>query len=127
MRTIAKIRNLMLAAALASVAMLGADVSGKWKGSMPGRDGNTRDVSFNFKADGSKLSGTMMGPMGRETEISDGKVDGDNISFNVKLDLNGTAMTIVYTGKVKGEEIDMKSQREGAPRSTEFTVKTAGS
>ncbi|OYW12282.1 MAG: hypothetical protein B7X34_02055, partial [Acidobacteriia bacterium 12-62-4] len=68
-----------------ALSVFGADLTGKWKGSMPGRDGNAREISFNFKAEGAKLTGTMMGPMGNEIEISDGKVDAQDVSFKVVL------------------------------------------
>ena len=51
--------GLLLAVAIA------ADVSGKWTGDMPGRGGDTTPTTFNFKGDGEKLTGTMMGPAGR--------------------------------------------------------------
>ena len=51
---------LMLLAAVLSAA----DVSGKWTGQMPGRDGATA-ATFVFKVDGDKLTGTLTGPQGR--------------------------------------------------------------
>ncbi len=104
-----------------------ADLTGKWKGSMPGRDGNAREISFDFKADGAKLTGSMMGPMGNEIEISDGKVDGQDLSFKVVLEFNGNAMSLNYTGKLEGDDLKLKMQREGAPRAMEMILKKAGS
>ena len=46
--------------------------------------GQHQEVTFNFKADGSTLTGTMSNPRG-ESRIKDGKIDGDNISFSSDL------------------------------------------
>ena len=117
---------LVTMAALMAVQALAADLNGKWKGAMPSRDGNARDISFQFQADGGNLTGSFIGPMGREIAIKDGKVSGDSISFSVSLELNGNFVKIGYTGKLSGEELSMKMQREGASRSVEFTLKRAG-
>jgi hypothetical protein len=89
---------------------------------MTGRNGQTQEVTFNFKVDGSKLGGTITTPRG-ETEITDGKIDGDNISFVQVMSFNGNDMKITYKGKVAGDQIQFTRQREGADRSTEFTAK----
>lgn len=119
-------RLLVTTLALA-LSAFGADLTGKWKGSMQGRDGNAREISFQFKADAGKLTGSMTGPMGNEVEISDGKVDGQNLSFKVVLEFNGNAMSLNYTGKLEGDDLKLKMQREGAPRAMEMMLKKAGS
>ena len=92
---------------------------------MTGRDGNKREVSMNLKVDGSKLTGTVGGPMG-DTDISDGKVDGDTITFSVVREFNGNQMKMNYTGKVTGDEIAFKVARDGGEgRTNEFTAKRA--
>ena len=103
----------------------GADVTGTWRGETTGRDGRTREIVLDLKADGSRLSGTMRGPMGREFPISDGRVEGDQVRFVVVFDSGGNDVKLHYTGKLEGDELQMKSQREGTPRVNEFTVKRA--
>ena len=112
--------------ALLAIPAMAADFNGKWKGAMPSRDGNSREVVFQFKTDGTNLTGNFIGPMGREVEIKDGKVSGASISFNVSLDFNGSMVKITYSGISSGEDLNMKMQREGVPRSVEFTLKRAG-
>ena len=107
--------------ALAAAGM-GADVTGKWTAQVPGRDGQTREVVFNLKAEGSQLTGTVATPRG-EQNISEGKVDGDDISFATVVEFNGNSMKLLYTGKVSGDEIKFTRQREGGSRSQEFTAK----
>ncbi len=111
--------------ALAAVGLLAADVTGNWKAEMPGPGGATREVTFTFKVDGAKLTGTMTTPRG-EREISEGKVSGDEISFVMVMPgREGGEVRIHYTGKLVGDEIRFTSRREGAERSFEFTAKRA--
>ena len=82
---------------LGSVAALAADFGGKWTADVPGRNGNTQTITFNFKVDGSTLTGsvtTMRGDM----DISNGKIDGDNISFDQVMNFNGNSFTMSYKG-----------------------------
>jgi hypothetical protein len=108
---------------LGAMTLMAADVTGKWSAEMQGRNGQTRNVNFNFKQDGSTLTGTLAGAMGGEAEIANGKVDGDNISFDVTREFQGNTVKIHYTGTVEGDSIKMKSQREGSDRAQEFTAK----
>ena len=87
---------------VASFALMAADVSGKWTFEQPGRGGNPgRPVTITLKADGSTLTGTMpaggRGGGGDPIAISDGKIDGNNISFTVKREMNGNTMAVSYT------------------------------
>jgi opacity protein-like surface antigen len=123
-----KVQRMMAAVAVA-VAILAAvvqaaDVTGKWTGQVPTRDGGTRESTFNFKQDGEKLTGTMTGPQG-DIELKDGAVKGDDVSFNVALSFGGNDVKLIYKGKVAGDEIKFTRTREGADQTQEFTVKRA--
>ena len=124
MRTFAFLASLTLLACLMVPTASAADVSGKWTAQMPGRGGNTQDVTFTFKVDGSTLTGSVTTPRG-ELEIKDGKVDGDNISFNQTFDRGGNTMTIVYKGKVNGDTIQFTRGMQGRDGGQEFTAKRA--
>ncbi|HEU0179653.1 MAG TPA: hypothetical protein VFV58_35935 [Blastocatellia bacterium] len=103
-----------------------ADVSGKWTAQVPGRNGQTRETTFNFKVEGDKLTGTMSGMQGGDNPISDGKISGDEISFTVKISFNGNDVTLLYKGKVSGDEIKMTRSRQGGDQpGQEFTAKRA--
>ena len=101
-----------------------ADVSGKWTAQVPGRGGETRETTFTFKAAGMKLTGTMSGQQG-EMAISDGKIDGDNISFSVTANFGGNEVKLLFKGTVSGSEIKFTRTREGSDRTQEFTAKRA--
>jgi hypothetical protein len=102
-----------------------ADVNGKWTAQVPGRGGQTRETTFTFKAEGEKLTGTVSGMQG-DNPISDGKISGDEISFTVKVSFNGNEVTLLYKGKVAGDEIKMTRTRQGGDQpGQEFTAKRA--
>ena len=102
-----------------------ADVNGKWTAQVPGRGGQTRETTFNFKAEGEKLTGTVSGMQG-DTPISDGKISGDDISFTLKLNFQGNEITFLYKGKISGDEIKMTRTRQGGDQpGQEFTAKRA--
>jgi opacity protein-like surface antigen len=99
-----------------------ADVTGKWTADIPGRNGNTQTTTFNFKAAGAKLEGTVANQRG-ENPISDGKIDGDTISFVQVMNFNGNEIKLNYTGKVKGDTIEFT--REGGRGPSTFVAKKA--
>ena len=102
-----------------------ADVSGKWVAQVPGRDGQTRETTFNFKVEGEKLTGTVSGRQG-DNQITDGKIKGDDISFTVVNNFNGNEVKLLYKGKVAGDEIKFTRSRDGGNQPTqEFTAKKA--
>ena len=112
--------------ALLAVAAFAADVTGKWTAQVPGRDGQTREVTYNLKADGAALTGTTTGRGGQEIQITDGKVEGDTVSFKVKMEFGGNSIVQNYTGKLAGDEIKFTQTRDGGggqPR--EFVAKRA--
>lgn len=88
------------AACLLAVSALAADITGIWTGKMPARE--TVDATFKFKVEGAKLTGTLTAVAG-EQPISDGKVDGANISFKVEGERPQS-----FTGVVAGDQINMK-------------------
>jgi hypothetical protein len=113
-----------LALALITVVQAaGADVSGKWTAQVPGRNGQTREQTFTFKADGEKLTGSVSGMQGNQMDISDGKISGNDISFNVTMSMQGNEVKLSYKGTVAGDEIKFTRSREGSDQKQEFTAK----
>ena len=105
---------------LAATTLLAASIDGKWTAEAPGRDGSTMKQTYNFKSDGDKLTGTVSGRMG-DAEISDGKIDGDNVSFSVKREMNGNSFIMAYTGIVSGDNLKLKMSTPRGDR--EITAK----
>lgn len=111
--------------ALGSVAALAADFSGKWFGTVQGMRG-PQNISFNFKVDGATLTGTITTPRG-DIDISNGKIDGDTISFDQVMNFNGNSFTISYKGTIAGDSIKFtrtfSAGPDGQPRPPqEFTA-----
>jgi hypothetical protein len=97
----------------AAFCLWAADATGKWTAEMQGPGGNARTVTMNLKADGSKLSGTVSGGRGGDAEISDGKIDGNDLSFTVVREFNGNKVTSNYKGKMDGDVIHFNMKMEG--------------
>jgi hypothetical protein len=103
-------------AVLAAGMAFAADITGKWSGEFAGPDGSTT-ITFQFKQDGTKLTGTAEGPAGA-LPIQDGKVEGDKLYFVVNFDGGGGTMKIVHEGTIKDDEITLKVKMgdfEGGP------------
>jgi hypothetical protein len=114
---------------LATIAQA-ADPSGTWTWSTPGRNGGPDRVStLTLKVEDTKLTGKLSVP-GRdgnavETPIADGKVDGDNISFDLVREYNGNSSTNKYTGAVTADAITGKIEfnRNGETQSRKWEAK----
>jgi hypothetical protein len=119
------LRALFLLALSLAVAWA-ADVSGQWKAEYASPDGQTRQSTFTFKVDGEKLTGTVASAMG-ESQISEGKVSGDEITFTVVRDFGGNEVKFRYKGKGAGDEIKLAVTANfgGEERTFEMTAKRA--
>ncbi|MGA3259231.1 MAG: hypothetical protein ABSE35_10145 [Bryobacteraceae bacterium] len=95
---------------LLATAAWAADVTGTWKGEVSTPDGNSFSLTYTFKQDAAKLTGAVLGPQGDPLPIDNGKVDGDKISFSVKVDMNGSATTFSSEGTINGDEIVLKTK-----------------
>ena len=99
-----------------------ADVDGKWTGTVSTPMGDL-PVQYEFKADGTTLTGTTLGFDGGSIPIKNGKVDGEKISFTVTCAFGGMTLDLSYTGVVSPSEMKMTGDFMGMP--FEFTVKKA--
>ena len=95
---------------MTSLTAFAADISGTYSWTQAGRNGGPdRKTTLVLKADGEKLTGTMTAPaFGRggaagaaaaptPLELKDGKVKGDEISFNtVREGQNGSVTTKIH-------------------------------
>lgn len=91
-------------AALVMLAPLfGADITGTWTASFDTQIG-VQNYTYTFKVEGNKLTGTAKSDNGN-VQITEGTVNGDDVSFVENLDFQGMPLRIVYKGKVSGDEI----------------------
>ena len=113
---------LLLLALLVVTPALAADVDGKWAGNLATPNGDIT-IGFQFKADGSMLTGTTTGPDGSQLPIKNGQIDGNKITFVVTVDFGGMTVDLNYTGIVSLTEIKMSGDFAGMP--FEFVVRKA--
>lgn len=106
--------RVLAASALMVAGAMAADLTGKWAGKMETPNG-ARDVTYTFKQDGEKLTGSVPG-RDSETPITEGSVKGDDVSFAVVRSFNGQERKTTYTGKVSGDELKLKFQMRGEDR-----------
>ncbi len=101
-----------------AATLFAADVTGTWTASFDTQVG-VQNYTYTFKVDGAKLTGTAKSQNG-ETQIQEGSVKGDDISFVENLNFQGMELRIEYKGKLSGDEI--KFTRKVADVATEELV-----
>ncbi len=80
----------------------------------------SRKTTLKLMADGERLTGTLTQSASgngsvqpRATEIVDGRISGNQISFSIKREFNGNTFTTKYSGKVEGNTITGKIETPG--------------
>ena len=118
-------KHLVIAAmAMAMLALVGTaraedkkdakdGLTGTWKWSVE-VNGQKRDAVLKLKQEGDKLSGAMVGRNNNETKIEDATVKDGKVSFTVTRERNGTKTVTKYSGKLEGDTLKLKIEREGA-------------
>jgi opacity protein-like surface antigen len=119
-------RRFLLAVALCAVWLApirAADISGKWTASFDTQIG-TQNYTFDFKVAGATLTGRAKSDNG-DTEIKEGKVTGDTVTFVENLNFQGMELKITYTGKIVSDD-EIKFTRDVAGiANEELTAKRA--
>ena len=118
-----KLLRALVFTGLVGVACLAyaADVSGKWTTSFDTQVGK-QEYAYEFKVQGATLTGTAKGNLITDSALSDGKVDGNKISFVEKGSYMGMPLTFNYSGEIVGDEIHFKRELMGFP-AEEFVAK----
>ena len=112
-RTVLAMALMLLSAAVS----LAADLNGRWEGTINGGNGDMQLV-FHFKVNGAVLTGSVETPNG-SADISEGKVDGDKLSF--KTHFQDTEIN--HEGTISGDTIQLKV--EGPWGESEMQLKRA--
>jgi hypothetical protein len=107
--------------ALFALAASAADISGNWKGTAEGPNGAI-ERTFTFKQDGAKLTGETNSQYTGKSEITDGKVEGDAISFSITAKIQDNEVKLTYKGKITGDTIKLSSEFGGG-QAIEWTLK----
>lgn len=102
--------TLVLCGAIICLAAIAADLTGKWVGSVKGPDGDTEfALTYNFKVEGSVLTGTFLFPQSEPTNITEGKIDGNNFTFKTAFG----DQSILNKGKFYGDSVTIDSEVNG--------------
>jgi hypothetical protein len=100
-----------------------ADVTGKWDA----HSENGPSWIFNLKSDGSKVTGTIQGNDGKDRPINEGKLEGSDISFSVDSEWQGNPITLVFKGKVTGDEMQLRVDTKDGAWGTDLVAKRSAS
>jgi hypothetical protein len=106
---------LALVAALAFTAAARADstVDGTWKSTFKTQDGTERTITYKFKLDGDKVTGTVSGRNNTETAIENGTFANGTLSFSVTRERNNAKVTTKYEAKLDGDTLKGSSESPG--------------
>jgi hypothetical protein len=121
MKTIrASVRCLIALTALTLGMSFAADIDGKWTGQVEGRNG-PQPQTIMLKSAGNALTGSVQGGRGGPSEISNGTIDGNNVSFTVVREFGQNKITQEYKGAISGSELKLTvSGGRGEPREVTF-------
>ncbi len=111
----------LLALAVFPLAAHAADISGTWKASFDTQVGK-QNYTYTFAVKGTQLTGKAKSDNG-ESQLQDGKVDGDTVSFVENLNFQGNPIKITYTGKIVSAD-EIKFSRDVAGFAKEDLVAT---
>lgn len=97
-----------------------ADPSGRWTSTFS-TDVGEQQYTFEFKVMGSALTGTAKSNLLGETQLQDGKIDGDKISFVENASFQGMPLRITYSGTMTSAD-EIAFSRNVADVATEKLV-----
>jgi hypothetical protein len=99
--------------------------TGLWKWTSTGQNNQTYETTLKLKQDGVKITGVMIGRNGNETAIESGKIEGDDITFQITRERNGQSSTTKYKGKLSGDTIKgaTETERDGQTRTRDWEAK----
>ncbi len=109
----------VLIAAFAIPALAASSLSGTWRGKM-----DTGAVAlFRFSVTNNNVGGTMRGADDKDHPISQGKLEGDKISFTVDSEWQGMPVRLLVNGTVSGDEMKLHIAADNGYWSTDAVVK----
>lgn len=112
--------------AIPAVAPSAVDVNGTWKGTFA-YNGTPVVLTIHLTDTAGAVTGSVEGLPTTPTEIHDGKLAGDTLTFWVNTDYEGQTYKLVYTGKVSAGQIVFTMGTEDGSWSTELTaMKSSG-
>lgn len=93
----------ILLALLLVLPLLAADISGNWTATAEG-PGGAMERTFSFKVSGETLTGETVSSFAGKSEIREGTVKGDRISFVITIKIQGEERTVNYKGRILNDK-----------------------
>ena len=115
---------LFLTLAVLPLSIFAADVTGTWKADFDTQVG-LQKYTFTLKQDGATVTGRASvdnSGQTRETDLKEGKISGDTVTFVEPLSIQGNDINVAFTGKVSDSEIKL-TRAVGDFGSSEATAK----
>jgi hypothetical protein len=97
--------SILLFTGLASAA----DPGGVWNLAYTTGNGHQRESKLDLKVEGDRLEGTLSSDRGT-ARIEAGKINGDEIAFDVVRKSNNDEITVHFKGKVEGSTMKLSMQ-----------------
>lgn len=119
-------KTIVVALSMASLPFLAlaVDVTGTWKSEFDSQIG-VQKYTYTLKQDGTNLTGkanSEVNDQKRETDLKEGRVTGESISFVEMLNFQDNEIRIAYTGKLTTNVNEIKFKREVGDFATEDIV-----
>jgi hypothetical protein len=97
----------------------GLDLCGKWTG----KSGDGYPLVLTLKSEGAQISGTMLGADGKtEYPLKDTKLDGENLSFTVDSEWQGSPVQLTAKAKVAADQIQLHIEADNGYWSADATL-----
>jgi hypothetical protein len=126
-----RLLTLLAAIAVSAVSLVAApapapDITGKWTTAFETQVG-TMNLTFDFTVKEGKVTGTIVGKNDQigdlKSEIKNGKVDAEAVSFTEDLDIMGMTISIAYKGKIVSADEIKFARTVGEFATEEFVAK----
>ena len=115
--------SLMALLALTGLVLLAADIDGTWTAETQGKNG-PQTQTLTLLSKGGALTGKLdNGGKGGPAEVSDGKIEGPNVSFKIVREGKNGKQEQEYKGTLKAGELVLTTQGRGGPQDLTFKKK----
>jgi hypothetical protein len=96
--------KLLVLLATLAVTAAAADISGNWKATAEGGPAGPMERTFTFKVEGAKVTGETTSSIMGKSPITDGKIEGDNVTFTITVKFQDNEMKLNYKGKILNDK-----------------------
>jgi imidazolonepropionase-like amidohydrolase len=87
------------------------NITGTWNLTVDSPQGEV-PVTAELRQNGETITGTLTSPFG-QSSVSSGSISNGNVRFTVVVDVQGTQITVVFSGKVEGNRMSGSADVEG--------------